>query len=216
MTPRTGSISQLRLGFDSPPGTPAFESLSDLKDAFAKVIGEPAGKAERADAIHLGWVETPIGPMIAGSRKGALILFEFSGRKRMETQIDTLKRRLGAAFIPEDDAVIRQTRVEMDQYFAGKRKDFEIPLDYPGTPFEVKVWTELLKIPYGETRSYEELALITSSKGAVRAVGSANGRNRIAIVIPCHRVVNKSGRLGGYGGGLWRKETLLTLEQGRP
>ena len=212
MTMRSGSISQLQLGFDASAGAPAFESLSDLKDAFSKVIGKPASRADRAEAIHLGWVETPIGPMIAASRKGALILFEFSGRKRMETQIETLKRRLGAAFIPEDDSVIRQTRVEMDEYFAGKRKDFEVPLDYPGTSFEVKVWTELLKIPYGETRSYEELALITSSKGAVRAVGSANGRNRIAIVIPCHRVVNKSGRLGGYGGGLWRKEALLALE----
>ena len=77
------------------------------------------------------------------------------------------------------------------------------------------MWNELLKIPYGETRSYEDLARLTSSKGAVRAVGSANGRNRIAIVIPCHRVVNKSGALGGYGGGLWRKQTLLSLEQGR-
>ncbi len=208
----SGVLSQLRLGFESPANEPAFESLSDLKDAFSKVIGEPAGKADRADAIHVGWVETPIGPMIAGSRKGALILFEFSTRKRMETQIETLKRRLGAGFIPEDDAVIRQTRTELDEYFARKRRDFTIPLEYPGTPFEVKVWAELLKIPYGETRSYEELALITSSKGAVRAVGSANGRNRIAIVIPCHRVVNKSGRLGGYGGGLWRKETLLALE----
>ena len=206
------AISQLRLGFEAPAGAPAFESLSHLKEAFSTIIGTPAAGADRTEAIHLGWVETPIGPMIAGSRRGALILLEFSSRQRMEMQIDTLKKRLGAAFIPEDDAVIRQTRRELDEYFAGKRTDFEIPLDYPGTPFETKVWTELLKIPYGETRSYEDLALITSSKGAVRAVGSANGRNRIAIVIPCHRVVNKSGRLGGYGGGLWRKETLLALE----
>jgi AraC family transcriptional regulator of adaptative response/methylated-DNA-[protein]-cysteine methyltransferase len=130
----------------------------------------------------------------------------------MEAQIAMLRRRFEGAFLAEDDAVIRRTRRELADYFAGKRKDFEIPLDFPGTPFEVKVWTELLKIPYGETRSYEELALITSTKEAVRAVGSANGRNRIAIVIPCHRVVNKSGALGGYGGGLWRKETLLALE----
>lgn len=214
----SGALSQLRLGFDldNTAADAGFESLSGFRDAFSKVFGEPAGKADRAKAIHLGWVETPIGPMIAGSREGALILLEFTNRRMMEAQIETLRKRFKAAFLPEDDAVIKATRRELDEYFAGKRRDFTIPLDYPGTPFETKVWTELLKIPYGETRSYEELAEITSTKGAVRAVGSANGRNRIAIVIPCHRVVNKSGALGGYGGGLWRKQALLALEQGLP
>ncbi len=209
-------VSQLHLGFDpdNHAAGAGFESLSDFRDAFSKIFGEPAGKADCAKAIHLGWVETPIGPMIAASREGALILLEFTNRQRMEVQIETLRKRFEAVFLPEDDAVIKQTRRELDEYFAGKRRDFTIPLDYPGTPFETKVWDELLKIPYGETRSYEQLAEITSSKGAVRAVGSANGRNRIAIVIPCHRVINKSGALGGYGGGLWRKETLLALEMG--
>jgi len=213
----SGALSQLRLGFDldNTAADAGFESLSGFRDAFSKVFGEPAGKADRAKAIHLGWVETPIGPMIAASREGALVLLEFTNRRMMEAQIETLKKRFKAAFLPEDDAVIKQTRRELDEYFAGKRRDFTIPLDYPGSPFETKVWDELLKIPYGETRSYEQLAEITSSKGAVRAVGSANGRNRIAIVIPCHRVVNKSGALGGYGGGLWRKQTLLALEMGR-
>jgi AraC family transcriptional regulator of adaptative response/methylated-DNA-[protein]-cysteine methyltransferase len=217
-------LSQLHLGFDLDNGEAdaGFESLFAFRDAFSTRFGELAGKADRAEAIHLGWVETPIGPMIAASRKGALILLEFTNRQRMETQIKTLRKRFKAPFLPEDDAVIKQTRRELEEYFAGKRRDFTILLDYPGTPFETKVWDELLKIPYGETRSYEQLAEITSSKGAVRAVGSANGRNRIAIVIPCHRVVNKSGALGGYGGGLWRKQTLLALEaakgghKGRP
>jgi AraC family transcriptional regulator of adaptative response/methylated-DNA-[protein]-cysteine methyltransferase len=213
----SGALSQLRLGFDidNTAADAGFESLSGFRDAFSKVFGEPAGQADRAKAIHLGWVETPIGPMIAGSRGGALVLLEFTNRRMMEAQIETLKKRFKATFLPEDDVVIVQTRRELDEYFAAKRKDFSIPLDYPGTPFETKVWTELLQIPYGETRSYEDLAKVTSSKGAVRAVGSANGRNRIAIVIPCHRVVNKSGALGGYGGGLWRKQALLSLEQGR-
>ena len=212
----TGAVSQLRLGFDldNTVADAGFESLSGFRDAFAKAFGELSGKADRAKAIHVGWAETPIGPMIAASRESALILLEFTNRQRMETQIETLKKRFKAPFLPEDDVVIKQTRRELDEYFARKRKDFTIPLDYPGTPFETKVWDELLKIPYGETRSYEQLAEITSSKGAVRAVGSANGRNRIAIVIPCHRVVNKSGALGGYGGGLWRKQTLLSLELG--
>jgi AraC family transcriptional regulator of adaptative response/methylated-DNA-[protein]-cysteine methyltransferase len=208
----SGALAQLRLDLDVAAAGAASDSISGFHEAFSKAFGEPAGKADRATAIHLGGVETPIGLMIAGSREGALILLEFTNPKRMEAQAQTLKKRFKAVFLPEDDAVIRQTRKELDEYFAGKRRDFTIPLDYPGTPFETKVWKELLKIPWGETRSYEELAEIISSKSAVRAVGSANGRNRIAIVIPCHRVVNKSGALGGYGGGLWRKETLLDLE----
>ena len=208
--------SQLLLGFDldNTAAEAGFESLSAFREALLKAFGEPAGEADHAKAIHLGGVETPIGPMMSASREGALILLEFTNRRRVEAQIETLKKRFKVPILSEDDAVIRQTRRELDEYFAGKRRDFTIPLDYPGTPFETKVWSELLKIPFGETRSYERLAEITSSKGAVRAVGSANGRNRIAIVIPFHRVVYKSGALGGYGGGLWRKQTLLALEQG--
>jgi AraC family transcriptional regulator of adaptative response/methylated-DNA-[protein]-cysteine methyltransferase len=85
---------------------------------------------------------------------------------------------------------------------------------YPGTPFQVKVWDALRQIPYGETYSYEKLAWAVGAPGAQRAVGHANGQNRLAILIPCHRVVNKDGRLGGYGGGLWRKQLLLDLERG--
>ena len=213
----SAALSQLRLGFDLDHKTPdaGFKPISGFREAFSTVFGEPAGDLDRATAIHLGWVNTPIGPMIAGSLKGALIFLEFS-RPTMAAQVETLRERFGAALVPEDDPVIEQTRRELDEYFTGSRRDFTMPLQYPGTPFEERVWSELLKIPYGETRSYEDLALIVSTKGAMRAVGSANGRNRIAIIIPCHRVVNKSGALGGYGGGLWRKQTLLALEQGAP
>ncbi len=105
---------------------------------------------------------------------------------------------------------------ELDDYFAGKLSGFETPLVIAGTPFQRRVWNALLQIPYGETRSYEDLAHTIGSEQGQRAVGHANGENRIAIVIPCHRVVNKNGQLGGYGGGLWRKEFLLELEGGRP
>jgi O-6-methylguanine DNA methyltransferase len=96
------------------------------------------------------------------------------------------------------------------------RREFEVPLHVDGSPFQERVWRQLLKIPYGETRSYQDVAVKVGSPDAVRAVGTANGMNRIAIVIPCHRVVNKGGKLGGYGGGLWRKQRLLGLEQGQP
>lgn len=211
----TAALSQLRLGFD-PDNTAAavgFESLSGFREAFSMVFGKPSGKAAQTGAIHMAWVDTPLGPMIGGSTGDELIFLEFTNRQRMEVQIETLKKRFKAGLMPKDDDIIRQTRRELDEYFAAKRRDFTVPFAFPGTPFETRVWRELVQIPYGETRSYEELAIRIGSRGAVRAVGSANGRNRITILVPCHRVVNKSGALGGYGGGLWRKEALLALEQ---
>ena len=103
---------------------------------------------------------------------------------------------------------------ELKSYFQGKLREFSVTPVMRGTPFQEKVWKQLLKIPYGKTRSYEQIAKAVGRPQAQRAVGTANGQNRMAILIPCHRVVNKSGSLGGYGGGLWRKRRLLTLEQG--
>ena len=113
-----------------------------------------------------------------------------------------------------EDLIPHELRRELDEYFAGTRKAFDVPLVAPGTPFEERVWQALRAIPYGETRSYADIAREVGSPAAVRAVGRANGMNRIAVVIPCHRVVNKNGELGGYGGGLWRKRRLLHLEAG--
>ncbi|MGH8607530.1 MAG: methylated-DNA--[protein]-cysteine S-methyltransferase, partial [Gammaproteobacteria bacterium] len=97
--------------------------------------------------------------------------------------------------------------------FAGSSRSFSVPVTYPGTSFQRRVWEHLLAIPYGETRSYQELAVAVGEPKAVRAVGRANGLNRISILIPCHRVINKDGELGGYGGGLRRKQYLLDLER---
>ena len=144
-----------------------------------------------------------------------ICLLEFTDRRALEAQLATLQRRLGAVLVPGRDALLERLREELAAYFAGARREFTVPLVEPGTPFERRVWEALLAIPYGETRSYAGLARAIGSPGASRAVGSANGRNRIAIVVPCHRVVNADGELGGYGGGLWRKRWLLDLERGR-
>jgi AraC family transcriptional regulator of adaptative response/methylated-DNA-[protein]-cysteine methyltransferase len=125
-----------------------------------------------------------------------------------------MRRLFDTTIAPGDNLHLDRLREEMAAYFAGHLTCFTVPLVYPGTPFQRRVWDELQRIPYGVTRSYEDLALTIGTREAVRAVGRANGQNRIAIVIPCHRVVNKSGKLGGYGGGLWRKQWLLDLEQG--
>jgi methylated-DNA-[protein]-cysteine S-methyltransferase len=109
------------------------------------------------------------------------------------------------------DAACRQ----LDAYFAGQRVGFSLPLELDGTPFQRRVWSALQDIPYGETRSYSQLAQAIGGPCAVRAVGAANGRNPIAIIVPCHRVVGATGALVGFGGGLDRKKFLLNLEQGR-
>lgn len=192
-----------------------FGSESGFRAAFGKVFGTAPTAAKAREAIHLDWLETPVGPLVAGATNEAVVLLEFSDRRMLETQLETLKRRFGTALLPGANRLLESLRSQLVEYFAGRRKKFDLPLDYRGTPFQEKVWKALLEIPYGETCSYQELATRVGDPKACRAVGMTNGLNRIAIVIPCHRVVNASGALGGYGGGLWRKQFLLDLERGQ-
>jgi AraC family transcriptional regulator, regulatory protein of adaptative response / methylated-DNA-[protein]-cysteine methyltransferase len=157
-------------------------------------------------------IDSPIGPLLAGAVPEGVCLLEFFEPERLGPQVLRLARWLGAETSDAETPPIAELRRQLKDYFAGRRASFEMPLVVPGTPFQRRVWDSLVRIPYGETRSYEELARSIGSANGMRAVGTANGQNRIAIVIPCHRVVNKSGTLGGYGGGLWRKEFLLKLE----
>jgi AraC family transcriptional regulator, regulatory protein of adaptative response / methylated-DNA-[protein]-cysteine methyltransferase len=190
-----------------------FDSHSGFRTAFEHLFGNAPGQTRGGDGIRICWVETPIGPMIAGATDQGICLLEFTERRMLEAQFATIRRRFELPIFPGESAPLQQLRAELAAYFSGTRREFTVPLVYPGTPFEQQVWTELLRIPYGETRSYEDLARTVGRPGASRAVGRANGMNRIAIAIPCHRVVNKDGNLCGYGGGLWRKRILLELER---
>jgi AraC family transcriptional regulator of adaptative response/methylated-DNA-[protein]-cysteine methyltransferase len=191
-----------------------YESDSGFREAFAKAFGSPPAQSRgAADCVRIAWCSSPLGPLVVGATDAGLCLLEFSDRRMLETQFATLRRRFGAALVPGEHSHIERLETELARYFEGELRAFTVPLVYPGTPFQERVWRQLLEIPYGETRSYEQLALAVAAPGAQRAVGTANGCNRIAIVIPCHRVVNKDGRLGGYGGGLWRKQWLLDLER---
>jgi AraC family transcriptional regulator of adaptative response/methylated-DNA-[protein]-cysteine methyltransferase len=192
-----------------------YESHSGFREAFEKTFGQPPGRSRDAECVVVTWIETPVGPMVAGAAREGLCLLEFSDRRMLETLLAGVKKRFACPVLPGESPHLDRLKEELAEYFAGKRREFTVPLVYPGTPFEEKVWKALLEIPYGETWSYEELAHRVGQPGASRAVGSANGRNRIAIVIPCHRVVNKDGQLGGYGGGRWRKQKLLDLEQAK-
>ena len=190
-----------------------FQSHSGFRSAFARIFGNPPAQANRGACIRMAWIETPLGPMLAGATDAGICLLEFTDRRMLETQFDVLRKRFALPVIPGETASVEQLKAELAEYFAGERREFAVPFTFPGTDFEQRVWNQLLKIPYGETRSYQELARTLGQAGASRAVGTANGKNRIAILIPCHRVVNHNGELGGYGGGLWRKRLLLELEQ---
>ena len=192
-----------------------YESNSGFREAFARTFGRAPGAAQDTDCLQVTWIESPLGPLLAAADSRHVVLLEFTERRMLEAQFDTLRRRFKTAIVPGENAHLAQLKRELAEYFDGRRTRFTVPLNYPGTPFQQKVWNELLKIPYGQTRSYEDIARAVGSASAVRAVGQTNGLNRICVVIPCHRVVNKDGKLGGYGGGLWRKQALLTLEQGQ-
>jgi AraC family transcriptional regulator of adaptative response/methylated-DNA-[protein]-cysteine methyltransferase len=192
-----------------------FESESGFRSAFAQAFGAPPGASVARDAVALDWIASPVGPLVAGATADGVCLLEFSDRRMLEAQLATLKRRLGVPLVPGRNPWLDALRAQLGEYFAGKRRDFELPLVIRGTAFQERVWNALLTIPYGATWSYRDLAQRIGQPGATRAVGTANGMNRIAIVIPCHRVVNADGRLGGYGGGVWRKQFLLDLEHGR-
>jgi len=178
------------------------------------VDGEARPAAETT--IHVSVVETGLGPMVAAATDAGLCLLEYASPGREHAQIEAMRRHVPGTVVrgrhPHVDHVAR----ELTDYFAARLTTFTVPIVAPGTPFQEKVWHQLLAIPYGQTRSYEEIAHAAGTPQGMRAVGLANGSNRLAIVIPCHRVINKSGRLGGYGGELWRKQRLLQLEQGLP
>ena len=157
-------------------------------------------------------IETPIGPMLAAATDEQLVLFEFPHRRMIDTQLDRVRRLMDCELAPGESPVFPMLRSQMDEYFAGTRREFTIPLDTRGTPFQMRVWSALQQIPCGTTRSYGRLAESIGKPDAVRAVARANGDNRIAIIVPCHRVIGSTGELVGYGGGLWRKRKLLDLE----
>ena len=189
-----------------------FESHSGFRSAFERVFGCPPGQAERTDCIHIAWIETPIAPMVAGATDRGICLLEYTDRRLLETQLSRVRKWCGDAAVPGENAHICEMRAQLAAYFDGRLREFTVPLDVRGTPFQQKVWAALRTIPYGETWSYGDLARKLGAPTATRAVAHANGDNPIAIVIPCHRVIGSDGELTGYGGGLWRKRALLERE----
>jgi AraC family transcriptional regulator, regulatory protein of adaptative response / methylated-DNA-[protein]-cysteine methyltransferase len=190
-----------------------YESHSGFREAFAKAFGCPPGDCRDRNCVFLAWLPSPLGPLVAGATDEGVCLLEFTDRRMLEAQFEVVRKRFRLPVVPGENRHLERLQDELADYFAGALRLFSVPLVYPGSPFQRRVWERLLLVPYGETRSYQELASAVGNPAAVRAVGRANGLNRIVILIPCHRIVNKNGDLGGYGGGLRRKQYLLNLEQ---
>jgi AraC family transcriptional regulator, regulatory protein of adaptative response / methylated-DNA-[protein]-cysteine methyltransferase len=158
-------------------------------------------------------LESPLGTMIAVGDEKALYLLECMDYLGFEDEVERLKKKTKAAITPGITPPIDSIKKELGHYFKGKLKEFKTPLFFQGTAFQKRVWEELKKIPFGETRSYSEVAVLIGKPTACRAVARANATNQIAIVIPCHRVINASGDLGGYNSGIKRKAWLLNHEK---
>jgi O-6-methylguanine DNA methyltransferase len=165
-----------------------------------------------AGAIVTTMFDTPLGPMLAGATDDGVCLAEFTDRRMLPTELETLRRRLRRPIVAGSHPHLDRLRSELTEYFAGTGRGFDVPLVAPGSAFQQRTWAELRRLAPGTTVSYEELAERVGRPHAQRSVGTANGANRIAVVIPCHRVVRKSGETGNYGGGRWRKEWLLAHE----
>ncbi len=168
---------------------------------------------KHTNIIDLKQLKTPIGTMFACAVPEGICLLEFAERKILQQQYAYLTKSLCAAIVPGENPHFPLLEEQLQEYFAGSRKTFSVPLVIPGTDFRVKAWQGLQQIPYGTTRSYKEQAFALGTPDAIRAVASANGANRVSIIIPCHRLIATDGSLTGYGGGIWRKQWLLEFEE---
>jgi AraC family transcriptional regulator, regulatory protein of adaptative response / methylated-DNA-[protein]-cysteine methyltransferase len=158
-------------------------------------------------------INTPIGAMLAISDKEVLYLLEFLDCKKLDNKIGKLKQKLGLEILFGVTEPIKSIEKELSLYFMGKLKQFKAPVKFLGTPFQNNVWQQLMEIPCGKTWSYLDLAKVVNNPKGFRAVALANSKNQMPIIVPCHRVINSNGKLGGYAGGLSRKQWLLRHEE---
>ena len=209
-----GAVERLRRGdrvIDAALGA-GYEALSAFTESFKKAVGVAPSAARTRRIIAIARFPTPLGPMVAGATGEGICLLEFADRRMLRTQFKRLRSRFDAEPLRGESPFLQTLERQLAEYFQRRRRSFDVPLALRGTPFQEQVWSRLIEIPYGSTLSYGALAADLGRAGAQRAVARANGDNRIAILVPCHRVIGADGRLTGYGGGLWRKRRLLELE----
>ncbi|GIT89807.1 6-O-methylguanine DNA methyltransferase [Jannaschia pagri] len=201
-----GAVIEAQLAAD-------FDSASGFRAAFARHLGTAPGHLKADALLQADWIDTGLGPMVAVSSKTHLHLLEFADRPALPRELKVLQREakgsLGLGRLPPTDRI----EAELTAYLAGQDAAFDTPLHPGGTPFQRQVWEALRQVPAGQTRSYSDIAQAIARPEATRAVARANGANRIAIAIPCHRILGADGSLTGYGGGLWRKRRLIEVER---
>lgn len=189
-----------------------YESSSGFRDAFSRIMGSAPTKSETYNILKASWLDTKLGPMLAIANDEQLYLLEFVERRGLEREIERLRSRTKSAIIPGSTSILKQIEQEINLYFDGKLTEFKTPLFLLGSNFQKQVWNELIKIPNGKTCTYLDIAKAIKMPTAFRAVANANGSNQLAVIVPCHRVIRTDGDLGGYGGGIARKEWLLAHE----
>ena len=189
-----------------------YDSLSGFNESWKNIFGK-APKDSNKTVINIIRFTTKLGPMFACATEKGLCLLDFTDRRMLESEFKDLCKRLNAVILPGENKYLDEVQKQVKEYLSGKRKIFKIDLEPVGTDFQKSVWKVLQEIPYGETWSYKEQSIRLKNPKAVRAVATANGYNKIAFIIPCHRVIGSDGSLTGYGGGLDRKRWLLDLER---
>lgn len=166
----------------------------------------------RGAALYLTRLDTPLGCLTAAADDSGVAWLTFQDDADQASWRTELTRAFQRPVVGDEHPILEQLRAEVGEYFARQRRCFAVPFMLRGTPFQRQVWTELGRIPFGQTASYQEIATRIGHAQAVRAVGRANATNRLCLLVPCHRVIARDGTLGGYGGGVWRKQRLLELE----
>jgi len=167
---------------------------------------------KNGEIVDYTTTNSPLGKLLLGATAGGVCLVDFIDDNEPSVVIESLNRRWRVQFSDRKNKHLDRLTIQLSEYFAGQRSKFNLPIIFQGTPFQVSVWKALQQIPFGKTICYAEQAALVGRPRSFRAVAQANGANPIGIVVPCHRVIGKSGNLTGYGGGLWRKQFLLELE----
>lgn len=189
-----------------------YESGSGFREAFSRVLGA-APSQHRGLVLRAAWLDTPLGPMLAVASEDALYLLEFTDRRGLEHELEHLRLKTGSVVVPGRTRPIIMVERELTGYFEGNLETFSTPVEILGSPFQRGVWRVLGEIPYGETRSYAEVAAAVGRPSAIRAAARASGANLLALIVPCHRVIRADRTPGGYGGGVTRKRWLLEHEK---
>lgn len=201
---RSVTTAAISAGYDSPSG---------FQEAFQKLFANTPGKSDKTKLMFVNRILTKLGPMVCAADSAGVHMIEFADRRMLETQIKRVRKLTGCTFVVGENDFHFQLKTELEAYFEGRLRAFKTPIILKGTKFQEQVWQRLIQIDFGKTLSYETIAKIINNPKAQRAVGKANGDNRFAIVVPCHRVTRSDGSLSGYGGGIWRKRWLLDHEQ---